>query len=113
MSSGPRIYGAGNDISDHGHASFDYRGGRLARLPVESLLYASVQDVSRSGAGRSQMNVGSLGNIVQQLHIHVVARFEGDKAWPGPIWGACPSVPYEKEAFDELAERIKIKLGEN
>lgn len=59
------------------------------------------------------MNVGSLGNIVQQLHIHVVARFEGDKAWPGPIWGACPSIPYEKEPFDDLAEKIKARLAEN
>lgn len=35
-----------------------------------------------------KLNIGSLGNMVPQLHIHIIARFKGDKAWPGAIWGA-------------------------
>jgi len=35
-----------------------------------------------------KLNVGALGNIVRQLHVHLVARREGDAAWPGPVWGA-------------------------
>jgi len=35
-----------------------------------------------------KLNIGALGNIVRQLHVHLVARREGDAAWPGPVWGA-------------------------
>ena len=53
-----------------------------------------------------KINVAALGNVVKQLHMHVVARFETDVAWPGPIWGKHPAKPYSS---DELA-LIKAKL---
>lgn len=37
-----------------------------------------------------KINIGSLGNIVRQLHIHIIARFKEDRAWPNPIWGSAP-----------------------
>ena len=45
-----------------------------------------------------KMNVAALGNMVPQLHVHVIARFDGDAAWPGPVWGAVPPVAYEDGA---------------
>jgi diadenosine tetraphosphate (Ap4A) HIT family hydrolase len=42
----------------------------------------------------AKMNVGALGNLVPQLHIHVVARSPGDPAWPGPVWGHSAPVAY-------------------
>lgn len=42
----------------------------------------------RAVAPCDKLNVGALGNIVRQLHVHVVARRNGDAAWPGPVWGA-------------------------
>ncbi len=51
----------------------------------------------------TKINVGALGNMVRQLHIHVIARNEGDAAWPGPVWGAGEREPYapgEVEAFN-------------
>jgi len=51
-----------------------------------------------------KMNVAALGNVVRQLHIHHIARFENDVAWPQPIWGKVPAKIY---THDELAERIK------
>ncbi len=55
-----------------------------------------------------KMNIGSLGNIVRQLHFHVIARYTSDRAWPGPIWG----VPTKLE-FDELEiENIKSNFHE-
>lgn len=55
-----------------------------------------------------KMNVGSLGNIVQQLHIHVIARYTTDRAWPGPIWGTSTT-----QEFDELElENIKSNFFE-
>ncbi|HEY0302769.1 MAG TPA: HIT family protein [Rhizomicrobium sp.] len=48
--------------------------------------------------GAAKINVGALGNLVPQLHVHVVARNPGDPAWPGPVWGHSPAVPYEDAA---------------
>lgn len=44
-----------------------------------------------------KMNVAALGNMVPQLHVHVIARFEADPAWPGPVWGKVPAVAYGDE----------------
>lgn len=41
-----------------------------------------------------KMNVAALGNMVPQLHVHIIARFEGDAAWPGPVWGVGEAHPY-------------------
>jgi len=41
-----------------------------------------------------KMNVAALGNMVPQLHIHIIARFESDDAWPGPVWGVGEALPY-------------------
>ncbi|MBI5644334.1 MAG: HIT domain-containing protein [Deltaproteobacteria bacterium] len=57
-----------------------------------------------------KINVGSLGNIVPQLHIHIIGRFKGDRAWPGPAWGQGPAEPYEEEALVGLPSRIKAEF---
>ena len=46
-----------------------------------------------------KINLGALGNIVRQLHVHVVARREGDPGWPGPVWGFGAAVAYGDAAF--------------
>ena len=56
--------------------------------------------------GGDKMNVAALGNMVPQLHLHHIVRFEGDPVWPGPVWGKQPPVPYE----DGELEQIKAKL---
>ncbi|MBL6939110.1 MAG: HIT family protein [Alphaproteobacteria bacterium] len=48
----------------------------------------------------TKINVGALGNLVPQLHVHVVARSPRDPAWPGPVWGHSSAVPYERPARD-------------
>lgn len=53
-----------------------------------------------------KMNVAALGNMVPQLHIHVIARFEEDPAWPGPIWGHGPADPYTRFELDEVVGRL-------
>lgn len=53
-----------------------------------------------------KMNVAALGNMVPQLHLHHIVRFEGDPAWPGPVWGKQAAVPYGEEEL----ERVKAKL---
>lgn len=66
-------------------------------------------EINQAGAllqaepGVSKLNIGALGNIVRQLHIHLVGRHEGDAAWPGPVWGSGPAQPH---APDALAARV-------
>ena len=62
-----------------------------AALIEEAALAA---DFLKAYAGADKINVGALGNIVRQLHVHVVARTAGDPAWPGPIWGFGAAAPY-------------------
>ena len=57
-----------------------------------------------------KLNVAALGNVVRQLHVHVVARFQGDAAWPGPVWGHGMAVAYEAEDRDSLIVRITTAL---
>ena len=54
-----------------------------------------------------KLNVGALGNIVRQLHVHVVARREGDAAWPGPVWGHGPAHHYLPEARNKLLADLR------
>jgi len=49
-----------------------------------------------------KMNVGVLGNIVPQLHMHHIGRRKNDPAWPGPVWGHSAAVPYSQEQVDSL-----------
>lgn len=50
-----------------------------------------------------KLNVGALGNIVSQLHIHIVARFEGDAAWPHGVWqSSCSALPYHDTELERL-----------
>jgi diadenosine tetraphosphate (Ap4A) HIT family hydrolase len=51
---------------------------------------AFVSTVMREQFRPTKLNVGALGNVVAQLHLHVIARFAGDAAWPGPAWGTAP-----------------------
>jgi diadenosine tetraphosphate (Ap4A) HIT family hydrolase len=57
-----------------------------------------------------KVNVGALGNIVRQLHVHVVARRTNDPAWPGPVWGHSPAVPYTPEALVEMQARLAAEF---
>ncbi len=62
--------------------------------------------------GPDKMNVAALGNQVPQLHIHVIARFTTDPAWPGPVWGKVPPAPYDEAARDALIGRLRKALGQ-
>lgn len=57
-----------------------------------------------------KLNVGALGNFVSQLHVHVIARRDGDGAWPGPVWGSGAAVPYAVGQAEALATSIARRL---
>ena len=57
-----------------------------------------------------KLNVAALGNLVPQLHVHVIARYEGDPAWPAPVWGRVAARPYEPEALVERISTLRDAL---
>ncbi|AGI25437.1 HIT family protein [Pseudomonas sp. MT3] len=59
-----------------------------------------------------KMNVANLGNVVSQLHVHVIVRRRNDAAWPGPVWGRHPAVPYGVEELARLREKLRMVLGD-
>ena len=58
-----------------------------------------------------KLNIGALGNVVRQLHVHVLAREEGDAAWPGPVWGIGTPRRYDDVAKLALAGRLRDHLA--
>lgn len=61
--------------------------------------------------GCTKINTAAIGNIVRQLHIHVIARNEGDANWPGPVWGFGSAQPYEAGALEETVRHLQSALG--
>lgn len=62
-----------------------------------------VARVMRDQLSPYKLNIAALGNQVRQLHIHCIARFVDDEAWPNPVWGVGQSIPYDSE---QLAARL-------
>ncbi|MBC3412239.1 MULTISPECIES: HIT family protein [Pseudomonas] len=60
-----------------------------------------------------KMNVATLGNMVSQLHMHVIVRRHGDAAWPAPVWGKVAACDYEPGAVDAIRQRVTALLGES
>ncbi len=57
-----------------------------------------------------KLNIAALGNVVAQLHVHVIGRRHSDAAWPKPVWGAAPPVAYSAAARDELIVKLRRAL---
>ena len=58
-----------------------------------------------------KMNIAALGNVVSQLHIHVIVRRLTDVAWPAPVWGNKPAIEYSADQLNEVRQRVKAALG--
>jgi diadenosine tetraphosphate (Ap4A) HIT family hydrolase len=58
-----------------------------------------------------KLNVGQLGNLTPQLHVHVVGRRPGDPAWPGPVWGVGVAKPWDQEAMARAIAGARTALG--
>ncbi len=71
------------------------------------LLSIAVMDIFEG----DKLNVAAIGNIVSQLHLHHVVRFEQDPSWPKPIWGQLPMKPYQQDKITEIRQNMMVQLA--
>lgn len=57
-----------------------------------------------------KLNVAALGNVVSQLHMHVIVRRRSDIAWPAPVWGKHPATPYTAQEFSLIKDQLRAVL---
>jgi diadenosine tetraphosphate (Ap4A) HIT family hydrolase len=83
---------------------FDLEEAERAKLMHALALLAKLL---KELTGCDKINIATIGNVVPQLHVHVIARRRDDPAWPRPVWGALPPRPYEQAERDQLIEAIR------
>lgn len=78
------------------------------RLLAES---SALSEEMMARFGGDKMNVAALGNMVPQLHLHHIVRFEGDPAWPGPVWGKQSPVPYDEPGLASALDKLSLIIA--
>ncbi|WP_024298927.1 HIT domain-containing protein [Methylomicrobium lacus] len=85
---------------------------RIQLTEESSLLAEALADLYRA----DKMNIAAIGNLVPQLHIHHIVRYQNDAAWPAPVWGKFDRIPYTEERIaaisDQIHDRFKGFLSE-
>ena len=79
----------------------------------EQVLVAEMNEVAvalEAITGCDKVNIAAIGNIVRQLHVHIIARNEGDINWPKTVWGYGEPVPYSDEAAHKLIRKLQLRL---
>jgi diadenosine tetraphosphate (Ap4A) HIT family hydrolase len=91
----------------------DLAAGERDVLMEEILRAGSAVRAVASALGRpaSKLNVGQLGNVTPQLHVHVIARRPDDAAWPAPVWGVGTAEPYAPDALQSALAAARAALG--
>jgi diadenosine tetraphosphate (Ap4A) HIT family hydrolase len=79
-----------------------------AQLTIE---IAAVSHALKDITQCDKLNVAALGNMVPQLHVHIIARRKSDAAWPRPVWGVAPAVRYGDNELKVLLDAVRRKLG--
>ena len=88
----------------------DLGAGDLVRLMEE---IATASGVLEAATSPYKLNVAALGNVVRQLHVHIIARLENDPAWPSPVWGKGERVPYQPVQRAEFSGKLRAGFGFN
>jgi len=81
---------------------------------AQAVLYAEITAASKAMRAiyrPDKLNVAAIGNMVPQLHVHIIARWAEDEAWPKPTFGFAPALPYEPSALEETRTRLARALG--
>jgi diadenosine tetraphosphate (Ap4A) HIT family hydrolase len=89
--------------------------GETFDLPADeqAVLFREINQVAgalKASTGATKINIGALGNIVRQLHVHVIARHEGDANWPGPVWGFGTAEAWDESVRAAFLQRLTDHL---
>jgi diadenosine tetraphosphate (Ap4A) HIT family hydrolase len=79
-----------------------------AQLLIET---TSVARALRAVTACHKLNIAALGNAVPQLHVHIIARFPDDAAWPKPVWGVAPPRDYHGDQAAKLAAALRERIA--
>ncbi|ALP54895.1 hypothetical protein Tel_15325 [Candidatus Tenderia electrophaga] len=89
---------------------------------IHELSVADQQQLLRESVGLSRaleraftpdkLNIAALGNLVPQLHLHHIVRYDTDPAWPAPVWGRLPAIPYDDYGLIQVIEKLRGALGD-
>jgi len=71
---------------------------------------ARVGNALKEVTGCDKLNVAALGNVVPQLHVHIIARRSGDAGWPKPIWGAAPALAHDPRELERFVAAIRRRV---
>ena len=87
----------------------------IFELPEEDQIQLAKESSTLASVLKEQftadkLNIAAIGNIVPQLHVHHVVRYQDDAAWPAPEWGKLPAQPYKEAEQEEVIARIKLGL---
>lgn len=89
---------------------FQLNADDQTQLWLETRLLAQLLSASFSA---DKLNIAALGNVVSQLHMHVIVRFRDDAAWPAPVWGKLPAQPYSAEQLSAIRARLRNLLTDD
>ncbi len=73
----------------------------------------ALSELLKDSFDADKLNVAALGNVVSQLHMHVIVRKREDAAWPAPVWGKHPAKPYSAEQVAAIRERLRLVLADD
>lgn len=73
-----------------------------------TLLAETLKDIFAA----DKMNVATLGNVVSQLHMHVIVRRREDASWPAPVWGRYPAQPYTEQQAGQVVDKLRSVLAD-
>jgi diadenosine tetraphosphate (Ap4A) HIT family hydrolase len=85
---------------------FDLGADQAVLANEIALVSRALKDETRC----DKLNVAAIGNIVPQLHIHIVARTRHDALWPKPVWGAAPPRPYDAAALERFVAAVRERV---
>lgn len=86
---------------------FELSAADQAQLALET---AQLGKALKQLTGADKINIAALGNVVAQLHVHVIARYTTDAAWPGPVWGKVPAAAYDEARLSALKAQLESEL---
>lgn len=66
----------------------------------------AVKDITKC----DKLNIAALGNAVPQLHFHVIGRRKTDAAWPKPVWGVVPALPFDPTALNDFKDMVRARV---